>query len=263
MIPIMFLAVVAFTAGESRSTRWAGAIGLVASSVTLFANNQRSWVVIGLVGIPLLYVMSRSTVRPRRWLHMATVAMGGFAAGAAIAGPGLIDRVLTVAVDPIAVVFGNTLGDYGVLKLASIIDTGAIFGHGPGTATIGARYFGPVWELTENYFANAYYELGPFGLFAIAIVVAAVPVITVRAWLVERDSFVRTLLAATLVYEAAVIVLSISYSPLAYPPSAFFFWTGAGIAAARLSTGLRDGSNERNWRNGRAQLRHGVGAPLS
>ena len=123
----------------------------------------------------------------------------------------MIDRLLTVAVDPIDVIFGSTLGDYGVLKLASVIDTGAILGHGPGTATIGARYFGPVWELTENYFANAYYELGPFGLFAVAIVLLAVPAITLRAWLIEPDSFVRAFLAGTLVYEAAVIVLSISY----------------------------------------------------
>ena len=162
-------------------------------------------------------------------------------AGAAVAGPGLIDRILTVAVDPIDVIFGSTLGDYGVLKLASVIDTGAMLGHGPGTATIGARYFGPVWELTENYFANAYYELGPFGLLAVAIVLLAVPTITLRAWLIERDSFVRAFLAATLIYEAAVLVLSISYSPLAYPPSAFFFWTSAGIAAARLAMGMTEG----------------------
>ncbi len=128
--------------------------------------------------------------------------------------------MLTVAVDPVQVILGSTLGDFGVLKLASIIDAGTLLGNGPGTATIGARYFGPIWELTENYFANAYYELGPFGLVAIGLVVLTVPTVTLRAWRAEQDAFFRTVLAAMVVYQAAIIVISIAYSPLAYPPSA-------------------------------------------
>ena len=94
-----------------------------------------------------------------------------------------------------------------MLKLASIIDAGTLLGNGPGTATIGARYFGPIWELTENYFANAYYELGPFGLVAIALVVLTAPMVTLRAWRAEQDSFFRTALAAMVVYQAAIIVI--------------------------------------------------------
>jgi hypothetical protein len=235
MIPVTFLSIVATTAGERRSTRWAGGVGLVATTVTLFANNQRSWAVIVLVGIPILYLLTRSSVRPARWLSLGVIAFGGLLVGAAVAGPGLVDRVLTVAVDPVQVILGSTLGDFGVLKLASIIDAGTLLGNGPGTATIGARYFGAIWELTENYFANAYYELGPFGLVALASAVFTVPTITLRAWKAEPDQFVRTFLAATLVYQAAIIVISISYSPLAYPPSALFFWIGGGIAASRLA----------------------------
>jgi hypothetical protein len=239
MIPVTFLSIAAATAGDKRSTRWAGGIGLLASAVTLFANNQRSWVVIILVGIPILYLMTKSSVRAGRWFGLGAIAFGGLLIGAAVAGPALVDRVLTVAVDPVQVIFGSTLGDFGVLKLASILDAGTLLGNGPGTATIGARYFGPIWELTENYFANAYYELGPLGLIALAGVILTVPTITLRAWKVEPDAFVRTFLAATLVYQAAVIVISISYSPLAYPPSAVFFWMGGGIAASRLAAGSK------------------------
>jgi hypothetical protein len=235
MIPVTFLSIVATTAGDRRSIRGAGTIGLLASTVTLFANNQRSWVVIILVGIPILYLMTKSSVRAGRWFRLGAIAFGGLLIGAAVAGPALVDRVLTVTVDPVQVIFGSTLGDFGVLKLASIIDAGTLLGNGPGTATIGARYFGPIWELTENYFANAYYELGPLGLVALAGTILAVPTITLRAWKAEPDPFVRTFLAATLVYQAAVIVISISYSPLAYPPSAVFFWIGGGVAASRLA----------------------------
>jgi hypothetical protein len=235
MIPLTFLSIAAVMAGNARSTRWAGAIGLLASTVTLFANNQRSWVVIILVGIPILYLMTKSSVRAGRWFRLGAIAFGGLLIGAAVAGPAFVDRVLTITVDPVQVIFGSTLGDFGVLKLASIIDAGTLLGNGPGTATIGARYFGPIWELTENYFANAYYELGPFGLVALAGVILTIPTMTLRAWKAEPDAFVRTFLAATFVYQAAVVVISISYSPLAYPPSALFFWIGAGIAAARLA----------------------------
>ena len=247
MIPVTFLSVAAVTAGPSRWTRWAGAIGLVASTVTLFANNQRSWFLVILVGMPLLYFMTKSTVASGRWVRLGAVAIAGLSIGAVVAGPALIDRVLTVAVDPVQVILGSTLGDFGVLKLASIIDAGTLLGNGPGTATIGARYFGPIWELTENYFANAYYELGPFGLVAIALVVLTVPMVTLRAWRAEQDSFFRTALAAMVVYQAAIIVISIAYSPLAYPPSAVFFWMSAGIAASRLAvaTSARRGRPDR------------------
>jgi hypothetical protein len=235
MIPVTFLSIAAITGGERQSTRWAGAIGLLASTVTLFANNQRSWFVIILVGIPILYLMTKSSVRAGRWFGLGAVSLGGVLIGAAVAGPALVDRVLTVALDPVQVVFGTTLGDFGVLKLASIIDAGTLLGNGPGTATIGARYFGPIWELTENYFANAYYELGPLGLFALVGVILSVPAVTLRAWKAEPDAFVQNFLAATFVYQAAIIVISISYSPLAYPPSAVFFWISGGVAASRMA----------------------------
>ena len=239
MIPITFLSVAALTASDLRTTRWAGGIGLLASSVTLFANNQRSWVLIVLVGVPVLLYMTRKTVAPRQWLRLAAVALASLALGAVVAGPALVDRLLTVAVDPVQVIFGSTLGDFGVLKLASIIDAGTLWGNGPGTATIGARYFGPIWELTENYFANAYYELGPFGLVAVTLAILPVPFISLRAWRVERDPFMRAFLAATFIYQASLIALSITYSPLAFPPSAVFFWLGGGIAAMRLTASAR------------------------
>jgi hypothetical protein len=244
MIPMTFLSVAATTAGGSTATRRAGALGLMASLVTLFANNQRSWVVIIVVGIPVLFLLTRSGVEPGRWLRLTAITLAGLGTGAAVAGPALLDRVLTIAVDPIQVIFGNTLGDFGVLKLASIIDSGSILGNGPGTATIGARYFGPIWELTENYFANAYYELGPFGLAAIATVLLTVPLISLRAWEGESDAFMRAFIAATLVYQSSIVVLSITYSPLAYPPSALFFWTSSGIAAARLAAARRASRTE-------------------
>ena len=108
MIPVTFLSVAAVTAGPSRWTRWAGAIGLVASTVTLFANNQRSWFLVILVGMPLLYFMTKSTVASGRWVRLGAVAIAGLSIGAVVAGPALIDRVLTVAVDPVKVILGST-----------------------------------------------------------------------------------------------------------------------------------------------------------
>ncbi len=77
-----------------------------------------------------------------------------------------------------------------------------LLGNGPGSATIGARYFGPIWELTENYFANAYYELGPFGLAAICLAILTVPLIAC-AHGEASVQFMRTVLAATLIYQAS------------------------------------------------------------
>ncbi len=127
--------------GDSRSTRRAGGIGLLAGAVALFANNEDAgwwWS----RGMPLLFLMTKSTVRSGRWLRLGAIALGGLSIGAILAGPALMDRVLTIVVDPVQVVLGSTLGDFGVLKLASTIDAGTLVGNGPGTATIGARYFG-------------------------------------------------------------------------------------------------------------------------
>lgn len=238
MIPLTFFAIAALVAGDARSTRAAGAVGLMASLVALFANSQRSWALILIVGVPLLFALTRSTVPPGRWIRLGGYVLAGLLVGSVIAGPALADRLLTIANDPIDVIVGSTLGEFGILRVASAMETGGILGHGPGTATIGARYFGQIWESTESYVANAFYELGPLGFFAIIATILAVPTITFRAWRQETDRFVRTVLAALLTYQAAVIALSITYSPLAYPPAALFFWVGTGVAATRLTPAL-------------------------
>ncbi len=164
-----------------------------------------------------------------RLARMATLAYIVLAVGFATFGPGVEDRVGSIASMEHVDRFQRTY--FGQTFVAKMFE--APFGLGLGAATIGARHFTEFGQvmLVESYFGVIAIETGVVGLATLLGWVAAILLYLNRAREVMRGSPSAPAWYGLAAFVLIIILLSPVGTALDSAPGNLYFWLSLGMAA--------------------------------
>ena len=217
--------------------------GLGGATVALFANTQRSTIVLLAVTLPLIAVLSRR----RKAMSGITIALGIMVAagliGDRVGGGAIQERIASIAFD-----LNNTLVLNPTERFLDAMET-PLFGTGIGTAAPGAGRLLPRTAMGtqqtlrmlitgESFMAALVYHGGVPSLVFFCLFIGARSLEGFRSVRACRHTDMGVLAAGLVCFQLAIVFQSWAYDPLHYPPSRvlFWFWSGVLISLPRLAT---------------------------
>lgn len=212
--------------------RWLRVIGIVSAVMlvlAMLASGSRAPLVLGTAGLGLVAIASGRLSRGAMW---ALLIYGVFAYGFVVFGPGVQDRVGSIASTENLERFQKTY--FGQLFLPSLFANP--LGSGLGLATIGSRHFAELYQvvLVESYLGILAVETGWPGLIAFILVELAILQIVFSQRRVMSASPYGMLWFALAVYVVLTILVLPVSTALDSAPSNFYFWFAVG-AVIRLA----------------------------
>ena len=209
---------------RQRLLLWA-AIGL--TIIAMLASGSRSPLILGAACIGLTFVSLR---RVGRMVQIAVVLYAVFAVGFSTLGPGVADRVDSIASADHVDRFQRTY--FGQLFLPKMLEQP--MGLGLGSATIGARHFTEFSQiiLVESYFGLVAIETGVLGLVTILWLAAAAVLLLWRTRPLMRGAHdsASTWHVLALYVITTVLLLPVG-TPIDAAPGNLYFWLALGICA--------------------------------
>jgi hypothetical protein len=152
-----------------------------------------------------------------------------FAIGFATLGPGVADRVGSIASTDHITRFNQTY--FGQMFIPKMLETP--MGIGLGAATIGARHFSELQEviLIESYWGILALETGVLGFLVFLMASAAIVLFLVRARETMRDAHAGPLWFALASYVLVVTLMGPVNTSLDAAPGNLYYWLSLGMLA--------------------------------
>jgi hypothetical protein len=217
--------------------------GLGGATVALFANTQRSTIVLLAVMLPLIAVLARRRKAMARIAIAMVIMMAAGVIGNRVAGGAIQERINSIALD-----LNNTVVLNPIERFLDAMET-PVFGTGIGTAAPGASRLLPRTAMGtqqtlrtlisgESFMAALVYHGGVPALVFFYVFVGALILEGLRSVRVCRQTDMGLLAAGVVCFQLAIVLQSWAYDPLHYPPSRvlFWFWSGVLISLPRLAT---------------------------
>jgi hypothetical protein len=229
MANLIFIAGLLMTPQVKRWLRVVGIVSVVSLVLAMLVSGSRAPLVLGTAGVGLIAIASGRLSRGAVW---ALLLYGIFAYGFVVFGPGVQDRIGSIAASENLARFQKTY--FGQLFLPSLLSNP--LGSGLGLATIGARHFAELYQvvLVESYLGILAVETGWPGLVAFVLVELAILQIVFSQRRVMTGSPYGMLWLALAVYVVLTILILPVSTAIDSAPSNFYFWFAVG-ALIRLA----------------------------
>ena len=152
-----------------------------------------------------------------------------FAIGFATLGPGIADRVGSIASTDHITRFNNTY--FGQMFIPKMLETP--MGIGLGAATIGARHFSELQEvlLIESYWGIIALETGVLGFLVFLMASATIVLFMMKARVTMRNADAAPLWYALASYVLVVTLMGPVNTSLDSTPGNLYYWLALGILA--------------------------------
>jgi hypothetical protein len=223
MANLIFIGGLLMTSKVERWLRVVGVVSVVTLVLAMLVSGSRAPLVLGTAGIGLIAMASGRLSRGAMW---ALLLYGIFAYGFVVFGPGVQDRIGSIAASENLVRFQKTY--FGQLFLPSLFANP--LGLGLGLATIGARHFAELYQvvLVESYLGILAVETGWPGLVSFILVELAILQIVLSQRREMAASPYGMLWLALAVYVVLTILVLPVSTAIDSAPSNFYFWFAVG-----------------------------------
>ena len=223
MANLIFVGGLLMTPKLERRLRIVGIVAVVSLVLAMLVSGSRAPLVLGTAGVGLIAIASGRLSRGAMW---ALLLYGIFAYGFVVFGPGVQDRIGSIAASENLVRFQRTY--FGQLFLPSLFANP--LGSGLGLATIGARHFAELYQvvLVESYLGILAVETGWPGLISFILVELAILQVVVSQRRVMAASPYGMLWLALAVYVVLTILILPVSTAIDSAPSNFYFWFSIG-----------------------------------